>query len=378
MLFRKPTLKVRLAVVTVLIAGLVALPFALSPISPVSVRVASAAPPGPEYDVDYIALETGGPYPEGLVVEPDGGILVGHEDGSLARITLDDTGNVSSAETVVELSGHSIGLIRDEASDTYWSATFPLGLQQLGRQGVLRTIGRVDDIALGFPDDVALGRDGIVYVTDASTRHNPLTTKPNAPYVLWDFMEGRANGRLIAYDPATGETHTALDQLAFPSGVVLTQDGSALLIVEVTRYRVIRYELTGPDRGSVSVFADRLPGIPDDVFLDTQGRVWVSLVAPRDTIMDNWIAPYPYIARLISMLPWSVQNSMLAPADTGGRVIRLSDTGEPDCTLRLPDGPPPANGAFYDGKMLLGRLGGTALVRIDPEQCHLEYKSPLQ
>lgn len=137
----------------------------------------------------------------------------------------------------------------------------------------------------------------------------------------------------------------------------------------IARYRVIRYQLKGPDRGNVSVFADRLPGIPDDVFTDTQGRIWVTLVAPRDALMDNWIAPYPYIARLISLLPWSVQNGMLAPADTGGRVVRLSETGGLDCTLRVSEGPPPANGLVRDGQIMLGRLGGTALISIDPQKC---------
>jgi sugar lactone lactonase YvrE len=369
MLLRNLPWKGRFVLGAVLIAGLAALPFALSPISPVSVRVASAAAAGPEYDVDFTTLETDGPYPEGMVAEPGGGLLVGHEDGSLARITLDGAGNVSTAGTIAELGGHSIGLVRDEARDTYWSATFPLGLQELGPKGVLKAIESVDDVALGFPDDVALDEDGIVYLTDASTRYNPLTTKPGAPYVLWDFMEGRANGRLIAYDPETGEVHTALDQLAFPSGVVLTQDGLALLIVEVTRYRVLRYELKGSDRGRVSVFADRLPGIPDDVFVDSKGGIWVTLVAPRDPIMDNWIAPYPYISRLISILPWSIQNKMLAPADNGGRVVRLSDTGAPNCTLKIRHGPPPANGLSRDGEIILGRLGGTALITIDPKVC---------
>lgn len=365
----KLTLKGRLVIGAAVIAALAALPFALSPISPVSVRVAPAVASGPEYDVDFTVLETDGPYPEGVVAEPDGGLLVGHADGSLARIRLDGKSNVSTAGKIAELGGHSIGLIRDQTRDTYWSATFPLGLQELGPNGVLKTIESVDDVLLGFPDDVALDNDGIVYVTDASTRYNPLTTKPGAPYVFWDFVEGRANGRLIAYDPNTGEARTALEDLFFPSGVVLTPDGSALLIVEVTRYRVIRYALNGPDRGNVTVFADRLPGIPDDVFTDTQGRVWVTLLAPRDVVMDNWIAPYPYIARLISLLPWSNQNTMLVPADTGGRVVRLAETGAPDCTLRVLEGPPPANGLVRDGKIILGRLGGTALISVDPRKC---------
>lgn len=358
-----------LGIVLVLIVGLAALPFALSPVSPVAVRHAPAVAPGPEYETGYTVLETEGPYPEGLLEEADGAILAGHEDGSVVRIRLDGDGRAVSTERTADLGGHAIGLVRDRDSDTYWSATFPLGLQQVGAEGVINTIGSVDGIPLGFPDDVVQDENGIVYVTDASTRYNPRTTKPGAPYVFWELIEGRANGRLIALDPSTGEAVSLLDDLAFPSGVTLTPDGSALLIVEVSRFRVIRYELKGEERGKVSVFADRLPGFPDDVFLDASGNAWVTLVAPRDPVMENWIGLHPYLSRVLSLLPWSVQNTMLAPGSDGGRVVRLSASGTPDCTLRIPDGPAPANGLWKDGKILLGRLGGTALIAIDPHPC---------
>lgn len=352
-----------------MIAGVLALPFVMSPLSPVSVRHALAVSPGTEYGVGYQTFETGGPYPEGLVIDGNGEILVGHEHGSIARLTLHANDKAVSDQTVAYTGGHSIGLVRDESNHTYWSATFPLGLQQVDSNGVMETIASVDGVALGFPDDVAIDRDGIIYVTDASTRYNPRTTKPGAPYVLWDFMEGRANGRLIAYDSEKRVAHTVLDNLSFPSGVALTQDGSALLIVEVSRYRVIRYELTAPDRGIVSVFADRLPGIPDDVFVDPQGDVWITLVAQRAPFMDDWIAPHPYLARIISSLPWSFQNTIMAIGNDGGRIVKLSEDGAPECTLIIPEGPPPANGLFHNGNILLGRLGGTELISIDLNAC---------
>lgn len=81
----KLSLKRCLVLGAALIAGLATLPFALSPISPVSVRFASEVAPGPVYDVEFTTLETDGPYPEGMVAEPDGTLLVGHADGSLSR-----------------------------------------------------------------------------------------------------------------------------------------------------------------------------------------------------------------------------------------------------------------------------------------------------
>ena len=361
------------AVAGLVFLGLVLVPYWASPLSPVAVRQSPAVPAKHTVETGFDEIGLDMPYLEAVDVRPDGRVIFGTEMGFVldlpASALQSDRGQVPQPRQIAEIGGHSIGITYDPVTDVYWSATFPIGLQRIDPEGSVRTIDTVEGAQVTFPDDVAIGPDGIIYMTEASTKYTPVTTAPEAPYVLWDFIEGRANGRLIAYDPSTGIAETALNTLAFPSGITLSPDRTAMLIVEVTRYRVLRYELAGPHMGTVSVLADGLPGIPDDVFVGPAGHVWVTLVAPRSGIVEDVVGRTPYLARLISILPWSWQNAMLAQSKTGGSLLMLDEDGVPTCELRLSHGYPPANGVILGDRFLLGRLGGHELMMVDPSEC---------
>lgn len=318
---------------------------------------------------DHRVIPVPGHYPEALVDEATGRLIVGTEDGLLSSIEPESETGASDSTVYARVDGHPIGLALEPSGDGIWSATFPVGLQRITPEGVTVSVTEVDGIPLAFADDAAVGPDGRVYVTDASSRWNPVTTSPSAPYVLWDMLEGRANGRLVVHDPETGESRTLLDALFFPSGVTLTADGSALLIVEVSRYRVLRYALDGSDSERLTILTENLPGYPDDVFIGPEGSIWVTIAAPRSTLIDRWILPFPAVVRLITSLPESWQHALLAPAIGGGSVLKLNTEGRPICRIEVPDGPPPANGIAWQGRLLLGRLGGEDLLSIDPALC---------
>jgi sugar lactone lactonase YvrE len=357
-----------LAIGGAVLLGLASLPYVIAPISPVAVKQVQAGRAASTAEATYQEIPLGLPYLEGLDVRPDGAVVFGAETGELMELPAGGSEEGQACQ-IAALDGHGIGLACEAVSGACWSATFPVGLQRITPDGRVETITPSSGQPVSFTDDVALGPDGLVYVTEASTKFTPVTTAPGAPYVLWDFMEGRAHGRLLAYDPATDQMSVVLEGLAFPSGVTVAPDGTSLLIVEVTRYRVVRYGLTGAGKGKLSIFADGLPGIPDDVFIGPDGHVWVSLVAPRSDALENVIGRHPYLARLISILPWSVQNAMLAPAETGGSLLRLDADGRPACELRLDEGYPPANAVAWNGRILAGRLGGHELIDIDPSGC---------
>ena len=357
-----------LAIGGAVLLGLAGLPYIIAPVSPVAVKQAAARSATITAEAPYRELPLGLPYLEGLDVRPDGAVVFGAETGELMELPV-GTAPDGQASQIVALDGHGIGLACEAASGACWSATFPVGLQRIGPDGHVETIAPPAGQAVSFPDDVAIGPDGLIYVTEASTKFTPVTTAPDAPYVLWDFIEGRAHGRLLAYDPVTEKMSVVLEGLAFPSGVTVAPDGASLLIVEVTRYRVVRYGLAGEEKGKLSIFADGLPGIPDDVFIGPEGHVWVTLVAPRSDVLENMVGRHTYLARLISILPWGMQNAMLAPAETGGSLLRLDSDGQPACDLRLDEGYPPANAIAWNGHILAGRLGGHELIDIDPSAC---------
>ena len=92
-------------------------------------------------------------------------------------------------------------------------------------------------------DDLDIAPDGKVYFSEATIRYG---------FEEWvvDALEGRGNGRIIRYDPATGTTRTVLRNLLFANGVCMAHDGKSLLFAETWGCRVSRYWLEGPKAGT--------------------------------------------------------------------------------------------------------------------------------
>jgi gluconolactonase len=116
---------------------------------------------------------------------------------------------------------------------------------------------------------------------------NDLTLDPAGGFYFTDPGESSAEnpiGTVHYVDPA-GVTHLVADKLAFPNGIVLTEDGKTLLVAESQRNRVLAYPVVSPGKvGAMSVFAD-LPksasgkwedNQPDGMCLDAQGNLYVA------------------------------------------------------------------------------------------------------
>ncbi len=94
----------------------------------------------------------------------------------------------------------------------------------------------------------------------------------------FDLMTGAepAAADLVRVSP-TGEVSVAAEEVWFPNGMVLSDDGRLLVVAETYANRLTAFDVA-PD-GALSgrrVFAD-LPGIfPDGIGLDAEGQVWVA------------------------------------------------------------------------------------------------------
>jgi sugar lactone lactonase YvrE len=68
------------------------------------------------------------------------------------------------------------------------------------------------------------------------------------------------------------------DELDFPNGMVITPDGTALVVAESTGRRLTAFTI-GDDGELLDrrVFADGLDGPPDGITLDAEGGVWTSM-----------------------------------------------------------------------------------------------------
>ena len=87
-----------------------------------------------------------------------------------------------------------------------------------------------DDSRLRMADDLDIAPDGKIYFSDCTTRYEMTTNS-------LDIIEGRPNGRLVVYDPATKKTHTVINHFYFPNGICVSHDGSSVLIASTSLAR---------------------------------------------------------------------------------------------------------------------------------------------
>jgi sugar lactone lactonase YvrE len=93
-------------------------------------------------------------------------------------------------------------------------------------------------------------------------------------YVGSQAFEG---GVIVRVDP-DGAVTVVADDLDFPNGMVITRDGTTLIVAESTGRRLTAYTID--DDGSLSdrrIFAGRLDGPPDGITLDAEGGVWAAM-----------------------------------------------------------------------------------------------------
>jgi len=111
-----------------------------------------------------------------------------------------------------------------------------------------------------FPNSVAVAADGKIYFTISSNKHSL------RDYML-EILESGKNGGVGVYDPKTRKAtyFTKRNSLSFPNGIVLSEDGSYLIVAELNRARLVKIPLSGPKKGIPGVYIENLPVLPDNI-----------------------------------------------------------------------------------------------------------------
>ena len=289
--------------------------------------------------------------PEAIAFDAAGDLVTGYVDGRIVRMAKDGT----KVRTVAVTGGRPLGLAFGARGALYVADA---------DNGLLRVdAGRVEALATGegghrfaFTDDLDVATDGTVYFTDASFKFG------FKEFEL-DVLEHRPNGRLLAFRPQTGAVELLAANLHFANGVQLTPDGQAVLFTETTSYRVMRHWLTGPKKGTTEVFADGLPGFPDNItYSREKGRYWVALASPRDPILDA-LSNWPHLRRAIARLP----HALMPKPKRHGQVVALDLTGKPVAFLEheSPDSYSPISSVReHEGWLYLGSFKRDAVGRV--------------
>jgi sugar lactone lactonase YvrE len=256
----------------------------------------------------------GGHGPESVAPDGKGSLCTGLLDGRIVRMALDG----GRAEVLTATAGRPLGMaFHPDGSLIVCDAK--RGLYRVAPDGAERLLAdSADGVPFRFTDDVSITRDGrYAYFTDASSKRG------------WgrhaeDILEHGGHGRLLRHDFETGATTTLVRGIQFANGVALGPGDAYVLFDETGSYRVRRYWISGPRAGTEDVFAEDLPGHPDNITFNGRDTFWVALFSPRDPFVDG-LAGSPFlrkmVARAMTIAPVPVaRRAMVLGLDLEGRV----------------------------------------------------------
>lgn len=293
--------------------------------------------------------------PEDVDVDAQGRVYGSTQDGLIKRVNLD-----GSVETWVDTGGRPLGLHFDKEQNLIVCDAFK-GLLSIDTNGKTTLLtDSANGVAFKFTDDLDISEDGKIYFTDASSKWD------QGQYML-DLLEFKPWGRFLVYDPQTKTTEVLLDKLYFANGVALSQNEDFVLINETWKYRVLRYWLKGEKAGTSDIFIDNLPGFPDGISSNRQGRFWLALPTPRLPNVDN-MHPKPWLKNIVSKLPDSFKPKTISY----GFVLGLNEQGEVEVNLQDSDGSvvkeitsvQEHEGYLYLGSLHNDRIGKLALAKV--------------
>ena len=283
--------------------------------------------------------------PEALAFDAQGRVYAGLEDGRIVRFEADGSGLGLLANT----GGRPLGLgMHPDGSVIVCDAK--KGLLKVAQDGQVTELAvSATGVPIGTANDLAVTADGSkVYFTDSSTKFR--FSNSNG-----DIAEHGGYGRFIVYDFATGKAQVLLRNLQFANGVALGPDEAYALINETGSYRITRYWLKGEKAGTSDIFADNLPGFPDNITFNGRDRFWVALYAPRSGIVD-WMGPHPFLrkvlARALRYLPAPVEAQAFAIAfDPDGKLVANLQYDGADAFFPVTSVREHANGFLYFGSL---------------------------
>jgi sugar lactone lactonase YvrE len=262
--------------------------------------------------------------PEDATLGPGSAVYATMENGYIIRV------RNRRVEAFANVGGRPLG-IETDSDGTLVVANAHSGLQRVSVDGKVTSLYGGNDADV-FANNLAIGPDGIIHFSEASRKFGAKAFRDTMKATVYDVMEHGAHGRLLAFDPATGQAKVLLDGLAYANGVAISDAGDFLLVVEMNKYRVLKYWLTGPGAGSTEVLLDNLPGFGDNLKSGLNGRFWLGFVAPRKAIVDK-LAGKPWLRKVILRLPEFVQPE----ADVSSHVIAFNGEGEILMNLHDPD-----------------------------------------
>lgn len=221
--------------------------------------------------------------PEGPLLLPDRSWLLvemAPDRGSITHLSADGTNR-----RVVARTGRPNGLARDkEGSIWVAESSSPPSLLRVSMAGDKEVIlTACDGAPFLFPNDLAFGPDGALYLSDSGIRFSQMLRSDGM--IRNDLRAGEMDGRIYRIDTRTSQIERIDSGLRFANGLAFGPDGD-LYVSETVTGRIYRYRFSqaGPV-GSRELFGQVLEmehapkpfGGPDGMAFARDGRLFVAM-----------------------------------------------------------------------------------------------------
>src|SRR6476659_157291 len=229
---------------------------------------------------------------EDVVVDADGWVWTGTEDGAVFRVRpdgarIDRVGHTGGRPLGLELLPDGRLLVADADRGLLALDPYDGGIESL--------VTSVNGRRMRFCNNAAVAANGDIWFSDSSTVYGIAHWKK-------DFTEDTRTGRLLVRR-VTGLVEVVLKGLAFANGVALSADESYVAVAETGARTVVRHWLTGPRAGQRDLLAEDLPGYPDNISRGSDGLVWVTIASPTDRLVGRLNRSQMVLRRQATRIP---------------------------------------------------------------------------
>lgn len=286
--------------------------------------------------------------PEDIVFDSAGNLYCGvhnkdFSNGCILKISADN-----QIEEFYQAGSWVAGLHFDKSNNLI-ALSHKHGLISISPEKKITVLADTDKEGNRFyiPNGLDIASDGKIYFSNTSE-----VSAYDIKYGRKLILEMKPRGALYCYDPETKSLATLISGTYFGNDVVLAKDEKYVLMVETTKYRVLKYWLQGEKKGQTEIFIDNLQGFPNGISISAGGTYWLGFTTKRNEALDN-IHPKVGMKKLVYGLP----NFLQPEADKFGMIQHLSQDGEITETLFDPKGTLfPEAGAVkeHDGHLYIG------------------------
>lgn len=225
-------------------------------------------------------------------------------------------------EIFAKIPGRPIGLAADGRGGMY-VVNAVVGLHHVDARGNVSEIAmQFAGKPLGFLNNIAVGKDGTVYLSQTSQKYSVQQFED-----VIRFHD--TSGRLLRWTAKNG-VEVLAEGLSFPNGVAIEPSGRSLLVAETGTYSVKRIYLANAEAkaGTIETVLDNLPGFPDNI-KEVDGLYWLGIASPRNGLLDTllkgprWLltGTMKALSRVESMLPKPEKYGMAIAFNAAGKVV---------------------------------------------------------